>query len=304
MMHCESCGSYVRDTGANFCGICGASIHKLDNSAETVTFNDISAVSERAASSPLKSVIKYICICLVTFLVIISILGGISALLNSEYITAGDGDNPPPVITDGGDVYKIQYQWEFKGSSWEYNAEVPKSLYEYYSDKPRSGSYDEYVVNPYDDELMQDIAIFIMASADQEGWDRSYYVPFALSFVQSLPYTNDELTTGYEEYPRYPVETMVDNGGDCEDTSILFTSIVREMGYGVALLLLEEDEHMAAGVQISQRMIDNWSEKYDLAYYTDSDGDLYAYCETTYSGWKFGELPDDLSGTAEIIDVY
>ena len=97
---------------------------------------------------------------------------------------------------------------------------------------------------------------------------------------------------------------MVDEGGDCEDTSIFFTSIVREMGYGVGLLLLEEDEHMAAGVQISQRLIDNWSENYDLAYYTDSDGDIYAYCETTYTSWEFGELPDGLAGTAEIIDVF
>ena len=303
-MYCESCGSYVQDTGANFCGICGASIEKIDNCAEAVTYNDISAVTGRTGRGPFKSAIKYVCICLVSFLVITGILGGISVVLTSEYITAHNRDNPPPVITDSGDTYNIEYEWDFVGSTWEYNAEVPKSLYDYYSGKQRTGSYDEYVLNPYDDELMQDIAGFIMAGADAKGLGKSYYIPFALSFVQSLPYTNDKLTTGYEEYPRYPVETMVDNGGDCEDTSILFSSIVREMGYGVALLLLEEDEHMAAGIQISPSLIDNWSENYDLAYYTDSDGDIYAYCETTYTGWEFGELPDDLSGTAKIIDVF
>ena len=225
-------------------------------------------------------------------------------MFTNEYLIARDSDNPPPVITDSGDAYSIKYEWEFEGTTWKYNAEVPKSLYEYYSGKPRTGNYDEYVLNSYDDELMQDIASFIMVTADAEGWGESYYVPFALSLVQSLPYKEDKITTGYDEYPRYPVETMVDNGGDCEDTSIFFTSIVREMGYGVSLLLLEEDKHMAAGVQISTSLIDGWSENYDLTYYTDSDGDIYAYCETTDTGWEFGEMPDGLSGEADIIDVF
>jgi len=196
------------------------------------------------------------------------------------------------------------YNWDFRGISWVYNTDIPQSTYDYFADKPRSNKYKEYVLNPDDDEWMNDLANLFIKEAQAKGWDESYYIPFALSFVQSIPYASDNVTTGYDEYPRYPVETIVDNEGDCEDTSILFASIVREMGFGVALLLLEEDEHMAAGILISQDFIDNWDKDYDLAYYPDSEGNKYAYCETTVEGWRVGEMPDDLIGSANVIDVF
>jgi len=190
------------------------------------------------------------------------------------------------------------------GISWTYTTSIPQSTYDYFSDKPRAGDYSEYVLNPHDDAWMEDLADLFIEEAQAKSWDESYYIPFALSFVQSMPYTSDDITTGYDEYPRYPVETIVDEGGDCEDTSILFASIVREMKYEVALLYLEDDEHMAAGVLISQHSIDNWDEKYPLTYYTATDGKKYAYCETTAEGWRFGEMPDGLVGTVEILDDF
>jgi len=47
----------------------------------------------------------------------------------------------------------------------------------------------------------------------------------ALAFVQkSVSY---QLDPAGSEYPRYPVETLVDGVGDCEDSAILYASIVR-----------------------------------------------------------------------------
>ena len=63
-----------------------------------------------------------------------------------------------------------------------------------------------------------------------------------------MPYTVDDETTPWNEYPRYPVETLFDRGGDCEDTSILTATILYEMGYDVALLILEDDNHCAIGI--------------------------------------------------------
>lgn len=204
--------------------------------------------------------------------------------------------------TEDEEFYGRTYEWDFMGSSWTYTTTIPQSTYDYFYNKPRVGDYSEYVLNPDDDEWIKDLADLFIEEAKAKGWDKSYYVPFALSFVQSMPYTIDNVTTGYNEYPRYPVETIV-HGGDCEDTSILFASIVREMEYGVALLLLEDDEHMAAGVLISQDFIDNWAEDYELTYYPASDGN-YAYCETTAVGWRFGEMPAGLVGEAKILGVF
>jgi len=202
------------------------------------------------------------------------------------------------------EIYGRTYRWDFRRSSWTYTTDIPQSMYDYFADKSRVADYSEYVLDPNDDAWMEELANLFLDEAEKKGWDESYHIPFVLSFVQSMPYTSDSVTTGYDEYPRYPLETIVDEGGDCEDTSILFASIVREMGYGVVLLYLEDDEHMAAGVLISQSFIDNWDKGYSLTYYTASNGKKYAYCETTGEGWGFGEMPNDLIGTAEILDVF
>ncbi|MFC2017692.1 fibronectin type III domain-containing protein [Chloroflexota bacterium] len=201
------------------------------------------------------------------------------------------------------EAYNLEYEWDFRDKTWNHSTEIRESDYDYFAGKPRAGDYDEYVLNTSDDAWMRQLAGLFVEQAKEEGWDETYYVPFALSFVQSLPYTDDDVTTGYDEYPRYPLETIKDEGGDCEDTSILFASIVREMDFGVALLLLKEDGHMAAGVQISQSFIDNWDKAYPCTYY-EKDGKMYAYCETTSKGWEIGEMPRDLSGDDVIIYVF
>ena len=66
------------------------------------------------------------------------------------------------------------------------------------------------------------------------SWSRQDRVDFVLSFVQSLPYTLDDVTTGYDEFRRYAVETLIEGGGDCEDTTILVAAILRGLGESTA----------------------------------------------------------------------
>jgi len=104
----------------------------------------------------------------------------------------------------------------------------------------------------------------------------------AISFVQSMPYTYDNETTGHEEYPRYPIETLVDRGGDCEDSAILAAALLLEMGYDV--VLLEFPEHMAIGLASSGSL-------YGYSYIYN--GSQYYYVETTSTGWRAGEIPQE-----------
>lgn len=207
---------------------------------------------------------------------------------------------PPTVVEENG-YYVVHYEWQYPRdwlpTTWSYDSRVPKETYEFFRNKPRASDYSEYVDNPADDEWMNRLAGLLENLAMDKGWGEFETVSFALAFVQSWPYTSDDVTTEYDEYPRYPVETIVDGGGDCEDTSILFASIVRGMGYGTVLLHLEEDKHIAVGVRISQRIVDDWNQNYPLTYYT-SDGKIYAYCETTGEGWELGEKPDDIKSTS------
>ena len=41
------------------------------------------------------------------------------------------------------------------------------------------------------------------------------------------------------DHPKYPIETLWENGGDCEDSSALYASLMEALGYEVILVLLE-----------------------------------------------------------------
>lgn len=105
-------------------------------------------------------------------------------------------------------------------------------------------------------------------------------INLVITFVQSLLYTVDSVTTSFDEYPRYPLETLIDNGGDCEDTSILTASLLKSMNYDI--ILIAPPGHMALGVNIDA-CGSSW--RYE--------GERYYYLETTGEGWEIGEYPDD-----------
>ena len=113
-------------------------------------------------------------------------------------------------------------------------------------------------------------------------WSNQDRIDFVLSFVQSLPYTFDDVTTGYDEFRRYAVETLIDGGGDCEDTTILVAAILRGLGEKTALIFTLG--HIALGVSGN---FTGTSVNYN--------GTKYYYCETTGTGWTVGNLPPSFS---------
>ncbi len=100
-----------------------------------------------------------------------------------------------------------------------------------------------------------------------------------LKFVQTIEYQSDEECMGYDEYWKFPLETLYDRGGDCEDTSILFCLIANQMGYDTSYILLPS--HMAAGAVID-------------GVPTFNENTEYSYCETTTTGFLIGEIPESM----------
>lgn len=104
-------------------------------------------------------------------------------------------------------------------------------------------------------------------------------------FVQHFPYSYDEQSTGQAEYPRYPLETLYDETGDCECLSILGASLLKLLGYEVALL--DYPGHIALGVA--------GADLFEGAFFVDAaTGQRYYYVEMTSEGWQVGEVPIDL----------
>lgn len=183
-----------------------------------------------------------------------------------------------------------QYEWTYEGSKWDWELNVPQSLYDYYKALPRSPTknYSIYVTHPLEDKFINNLATNLIEGAQKKGYNDFQTVSYAASFVQSLPYTSDLATTGYDEYARYPVETLVDNGGDCEDTAILTASLIRAMNYGVVLLVFPKTSqspgHCAIGVKCSDKTPGtSWN----------YNGAKYYYLETTGDRWEIGDVPDE-----------
>ncbi len=87
---------------------------------------------------------------------------------------------------------------------------------------------------------------------------------------------------------------MIDQNGDCEDTSFLMASILEALNIDTVLLIY--DDHMAVGV---------WCDGCIGSYY-EHNGRKYFFLETTgYSGnWEIGRAWGKYTeASAKIIDV-
>ena len=107
-----------------------------------------------------------------------------------------------------------------------------------------------------------------MLSAYGSGMDRTEFARFVLSFVQTIPYMTDEDSVGEREYWKYPLETLWDGGGDCEDSTILYDTLMLMAGYDVAFVLFQDHAMSAVSVDVDGHSLTR-------------DGIVYVFCETT-----------------------
>lgn len=197
----------------------------------------------------------------------------------------GDGINDKEDInpTGGGryipKVFQFQNYYTNKTDTIQIN--IHEDWYDYYKNKPRQQHGKTYATK--NDMTIQSLAKSLKNNG--AGIDTT------ISFIQSLNYVLDS-NTGYDEYPKYPIETIVDQTGDCEDTSYLAAAILEASGYDTILLLLPG--HMAVGVNINEEI-----EKpaYNL------NGKKYYYLETTAT-MPIGTIPEKYKDTPpNYIDV-
>ncbi|MGB9929485.1 MAG: hypothetical protein ACPK85_13980 [Methanosarcina sp.] len=206
-------------------------------------------------------------------------------LSGTDYISLG-GSSPAVVdeLTSSGELYRT-YSWEYKGQYLSLSMPLNAETYNVYHSRTRNRDYDLFASDPYDDWLIKDIADTLYSLSKENGVDQCKVPELCVSFAQSLNYTSDLESSGFDQYPRFPYETLYENGGDCEDTSILSAAILQEMGYDV--VLLELPEHMAVGINCNSEQKGKYFEYKDKKYY---------YLETTGRDWQIGELPEEYEG--------
>lgn len=188
-------------------------------------------------------------------------------------------------------VIQRNFTWTYGDQIYSLSLVVPEPMYEYYSTKERyeTSDYRGYILHPYDDEYIDLLVMEFDRIAALNNLTTIEEVEIITSFVQNLHYLTDD-TTGFDEYPKFPVESLIDQGGDCEDTSILLSHLLDAMGINTALLTLPG--HMAIGVEVNATGA-HW----------DVGNTTYYYLETTVAGWEIGSIPIEHIGKSVEIDV-
>ena len=182
-----------------------------------------------------------------------------------------------------GDEYKITHEWKHKNRSWNATMYVPVALYQYYQTRAhQSDDMVQFVLSDYDRLCVQSLVASFREGGLKADYSDADNMGNVISFVQSLRYVTDSDSKGMQEYVRFPVETLVDGVGDCEDMAILAATILHEMGYDVLLVTLPD--HLALAVACDENR--------EGTYY-DYKGRRYYYLEVTNTGWAIGQIPQE-----------
>lgn len=177
-------------------------------------------------------------------------------------------------------TYTITHEWMHNGRPWTCEIKVPVSLYRYYQRRVhKSDDMVQFVLSDYDRQYVRSLVTSFREGGESAGYTDRDNLSNVISFVQSLRYATDMDSKWEDEYVRFPVETLVDGVGDCEDMSVLAAAILHEMGYDVMLVALPD--HLALAVDCDCE-----------GTYYGYEGKNYYYVEVTNVGWALGQIPD------------
>ena len=182
-----------------------------------------------------------------------------------------------------------RYVWSFESRYYTAIMGIDQKRYSSYLSRRSRNPKDLSEMVEEGTDALQDLVREFHKMIPQH-WTAKKKVNFVLAFVQHLPYVPDKEMTKHDEFFKHALETLVERGGDCEDTSVLSASILNGMGF--ELVLIWPKGHIAIGVK------GNFS-----GYYYPYKRSAYYFCETTGRGWKLGDLPPDIPKYANVIPI-
>jgi len=203
---------------------------------------------------------------------------------------------PIPQLTDPDLVHKT-FRWTFQPRPFQpYNQGVPQAIeidlsrkrYEECRQEARlpAGQWSTYATADLPETKA--LAAHFLNLHLQHNWSTFEQASNVLAFTQQcIQYASDESTTGQPEWPRYPLETLMDEQGDCEDDVILAAAVLTRLGFEVALLYYPT--HCALGVAGADHLPGEFVED-------RRSGRHYFYGEATADGWHIGEVPEEYRG--------
>lgn len=172
-----------------------------------------------------------------------------------------------------------------QGSAWQTTFFVYKSAYVEARRRDHGRARPEFVTYEMSSGFATDLADILDGAAERNGiTGKREKVEFVIDAVQRLPYVPDDVSRGFDDITKYSAETLVEGGGDCEDTSIMLASVLQSEPFGYDMILIQPPGHMAVGILGADDLPGT---------YWTLDGGRYYYIETTGVGWGIGDLPDE-----------
>lgn len=172
---------------------------------------------------------------------------------------------------------KKSFKWDYSGYTFTNDFELNLEDYNFYKSKSKRQPYEVFATEEQEHKYFLYLAKVLYKDAKDLKYDDYQLAAYLTAFVQSIPYKDDPYNDDYD-YPKYPIETMIENGGDCEDKAALLSALLKT--FEIDVVMVELSDHMAVGVAC-----DNCGDYYSYK------GRKYSFIETTGKGWKVGESP-------------
>jgi hypothetical protein len=138
------------------------------------------------------------------------------------------------------------------------------------------------------------IAQWFKDEAKSKNWSSYDLASNVMKFIQKIPYErpynvikDKEKAENILDYFT-PNEIAYYDKGDCDTKSMFMVMILRQLGYDAVIYYSYSYSHAMAGINLSAS-----------GTYTTYNNKKYYFIESTYPGWKIGDLPPQMSDTAK-----
>jgi hypothetical protein len=236
-------------------------------------------------------------------IVILLILGAI--VFNRERVknvfnsvvppAAKTGQNAPTVPLVNSKT--IVFSWHYKDKLYQLKLAMSPELYQSYQSSShefeysgqlpadwRDTYYGMFLKTQPQDKIMESLVSQLKQQAAANHLSGDEPAQLAIAFVQSIPYDQAKAKDKNAAID-YPYETLYKQTGICSDKVELAVALLRQLGYGAAILSFPDHDHAAVGIECP----DNYA----------LPNTAYCYIETT-DFFPIGFIPQvfDPSGLA------
>ena len=147
------------------------------------------------------------------------------------------------------------------------------------------------------------IAAYINKMSQKQSLTPLEKIQFTLDFIQepNIRFVNNrdcKSINFYDDYIRYPDETLYDKEGDCNSKSLLAAMLFHVMGYNVLYMASRKFQHAAIGIEVSLvNLMEGWYGSMDSIEKITvlENGKRYIYCETTGDRFIIGSTMEGMT---------